>query len=67
MRPLAFDDAIAAARQLAAERIPCVLIDTSPRAREEGARLAVAMGARYVPLPYVEAASVRDAVRASVP
>ncbi len=42
-----------------------VLVDTSVRPREEAARLAAAMGARYVMLPVLDAHAVRDAVRLS--
>jgi magnesium chelatase subunit D len=38
-------------------------IDTSPRPRGDGARLAEAMGARFAPLPYVEASAVRQIVQ----
>ena len=64
-RPRAFDDALFAARQVAMQHLPSVFVDTSPRAREEGAQLAAAMGARYVALPQVEASAVRDVVRAA--
>jgi magnesium chelatase subunit D len=59
-RPLALEDAHEAARQVAASRIRAVFIDTSPRPAPGGAELAAAMGARYVALPYLDAAAVRD-------
>jgi magnesium chelatase subunit D len=64
-RPRAFDDALLGARELAAQRLSAVFVDTSPRAREEGATLARAMGARYLALPHAQAADVRDFVRAA--
>jgi magnesium chelatase subunit D len=63
-RPRALDDALFAARQVAVQRIAAIFVDTSPRARDEGAQLAAAMGARYVALPNAEASAVRDIVRA---
>ena len=60
-------DALAAARALAADGVAAVFIDTSPRARPEGARLAAAMDARYLPLPYADAARVEAAVSALAP
>lgn len=45
-----------AAQRLRAEAIACAFIDTGPRPRPENAALAAAMGARYQPLPYPDAA-----------
>lgn len=45
-----------AARRLRAEAIACAFIDTGPRPRPENAALSAAMGARYQPLPYPDAA-----------
>jgi magnesium chelatase subunit D len=59
-RPFALEEAHAAARQVALARIRAVFIDTSPRPGPGGADLAAAMGARYVALPYLDAAAVRD-------
>jgi magnesium chelatase subunit D len=59
-RPLALEEALAAARQVAIARIKAVFIDTSPRPAPGGGDLAAAMGARYVALPYLDAAAVRD-------
>jgi magnesium chelatase subunit D len=67
VRAYAFEDALLAARALAAQRIAAVFVDTSPRAREEGGKIAGAMGARYLALPRVEAHAVRDFVRAAAP
>ena len=67
VRAVAFSDALQAARALAAQRIAAVFVDTASRAREEGGKLAAAMGARYVALPHVEAHAVRDFVRAAAP
>ncbi|MCU0986792.1 MAG: magnesium chelatase subunit D [Acetobacteraceae bacterium] len=64
-REAAAADALAAARQLAALRVNAVLLDTSPRPQPQAAALAAAMGARYVPLPYADAASLSRAVKAA--
>ncbi|MFN7177694.1 MAG: magnesium chelatase, partial [Thermaurantiacus sp.] len=58
----AMEDAEAAARALQLAGIASILIDTAPRPRAEGPRLARAMGARHVPLPRVEAERVVAAV-----
>jgi magnesium chelatase subunit D len=66
-RGAAFDDAIAAASQLAAQRLAGIFVDTAQRPREEGPKLARAMAARYLPLPYVQAAAMRDVILAAMP
>ena len=55
---------MAAARQVRAARLAALLVDTSPRPHPASARLAAAMDARYVPLPYADAAALSRAVRA---
>lgn len=50
-RARAEQDALAAAAQLAAQRLPVLFVDTSPRGEPMARRLAEAMRARYVPLP----------------
>jgi hypothetical protein len=42
--------------------VGAVFIDTSPRAHPNGDRFAVAMGAVYAPLPYVDAGAVSGLV-----
>ncbi|WP_144185319.1 magnesium chelatase subunit D [Elioraea rosea] len=66
-REAAERDALAAARVLASLRIASVLLDTSPRPQKQGETLAAAMGARYLPLPYADAAAVSRAVKAMAP
>ena len=66
-RAAADRDAMAAAKLMAADNIAAVFIDTSPRARPEGARISAALGARYVPLPYARAEAVEAAVSALAP
>jgi magnesium chelatase subunit D len=57
-------DAMAAARQVRAARLAALLVDTSPRPHPASQRLAAAMNARYVPLPYADAAALSRAIRA---
>jgi magnesium chelatase subunit D len=66
-RDVAEADALASARQLASMRLSSVLLDTSPRPQAQAERLAAAMGARYVPLPYADAAVLSRAVRSAQP
>jgi magnesium chelatase subunit D len=65
-RPRAEEDAMNAARKLRAAGMIVVLVDTSPRPGASGAQLASEMGARYLPLPHADAATLSKAVLASV-
>lgn len=58
-------DALAAARQLRAAGTSTLLVDTSPRPQPAARRLAEAMDAGYLPLPYADAAAVARAARAA--
>ncbi len=62
-RERAMAEALEAARALRAARITALLVDTSPRPQEAGRQLAAAMGGRYIPLPYADAAAISRAVR----
>lgn len=55
-------DALAAARSMGAARLDAVVIDISPRPRPEASRIADAMGARYLPLPFADARALKEAV-----
>lgn len=66
-RPHAEADAIASAVALRAAGVNALLIDTSPRPNPFACRLATAMQARYLPLPYADASSLSRAVRAATP
>jgi len=55
-------DAMQAARQVRLARVAALLVDTSPRPGPAGQRLAVEMAARYVPLPYANAAMLSEVV-----
>jgi magnesium chelatase subunit D len=63
-RPKAEGDALAAARGLEADRVPSLVIDTSPRPNPFAARLAAAMSGQYLPLPAADSRAVSGAVRA---
>ncbi|MBL6079114.1 magnesium chelatase subunit D [Belnapia sp. T18] len=62
-RERAMAEALEAARALRAARIAALLVDTSPRPQEAGRSLAAALGGRYIPLPYADAAAISRAVR----
>jgi magnesium chelatase subunit D len=55
-------DVLDAAAQFRASNLASVLIDTSPRPEPMARRVAEAMGARYVPLPVVDARAIAGAV-----
>ena len=62
-RTKASDDATAAARQLHADSITALLIDTSPQRQPAAQALAAEMGATYVPLPHAGAHAVSRVVQ----
>lgn len=64
-REAAERDAMAAAAAIGASGIASAFVDISARPRPEGARLAQAMGARYLPLPRADAAAMHAAVTAA--
>lgn len=66
-RTAAFAEAMAAAAGMAMQRLAGIFVDTAQRPREEGAKLARAMGARYLALPYAQASAMRDVIRAAMP
>lgn len=63
-RPKAEADAMAAARGLRAAGLTALLLDISPRPQPFARDLAGEMSARYMPLPYANAAMLAAAVRA---
>jgi len=65
-RAVAEAEAQDAARQLGATGLPVVLVDTSPRPQAGAEKLASLMHARYVALPYADAARLSRAVQAHV-
>jgi magnesium chelatase subunit D len=65
-RPQAEADAEVSARALALAGISALVIDTSPKPAQQSERLAAAMDAVYLPLPYADASVLSKAVRATV-
>lgn len=63
-RSAAAEDAKSAARLWFASGISGVLVDISPRPASQGSDIAAAAGLTYLPLPYADAAKVRDQVEA---
>jgi magnesium chelatase subunit D len=59
------DDADSAARQLRALGLSTVFVDTSPRPRPEGARIAASMGAKLVALPRADSGTLAAVVKAA--
>jgi magnesium chelatase subunit D len=57
-------DALAAARQCRADGFSTLVVDTSPRPQKFVQSLAAEMAARYLPLPYADAARLSQAVLA---
>lgn len=58
-RERASAEALEAARRFAAARISSIVIDASPRPRDEARALSEAMGARYVALPRLDSGEMR--------
>ncbi len=56
-------DALAAARTLKEAQVRTLFLDTAPRPRPPAERLASEMGARYLPLPYLDAAGISKQVQ----
>ncbi len=59
-------DALSAAKVLRAEGFRTLLVDTSRRPRASAKELGAAMGARYAPLPFADAASISATVQSKV-
>jgi magnesium chelatase subunit D len=66
-RAEALADALAAARALRASDLAAIVIDSSPRPTAAARDLAIAMGARYQPLPHADARLISRAVLAAAP
>jgi len=56
-------DALAGARSVRALGIRTLFLDTSPRPRDAARLLAEAMGAKYLPLPYLDAVGISRQVQ----
>ena len=61
-RTVAMEEANQAARNLAMLGISSIVIDISPRPREEAAELAAALNGRYLPLPQAQSAAMVAAI-----
>ncbi len=61
-RVAAMAEAHQAARGVAALGLNCIVIDISPRPREEAAELATALNGRYLPLPQAQSAAMVAAI-----
>lgn len=61
-RVVAMEEAHQVARGVAALGLNCIVIDISPRPREEAAALAEALNGRYLPLPQAQSAAMVAAI-----
>ncbi len=66
-RPVAEQDALAAAQPFRLGAVASLLVDTAPRPHPFAKQLAAAMGARYLPLPAADAQRLSGAVAAARP
>ena len=64
-RARAEEESLAAARRLRDTGARVLLVDTSARPHAPNQRLALQMGARYLPLPYADAATLSRTVQAN--
>ncbi|MEO1045514.1 MAG: magnesium chelatase subunit D [Pseudomonadota bacterium] len=58
----AMEEAENAARAIAAQALPAIVLDISPRPRPEAAALAAALRGRYFPLPRAQSAAMVEAI-----
>jgi magnesium chelatase subunit D len=65
-REQAARDALAAARLLRATGCLALLVDTSPQPQPQARQFSAEMGARYLALPYADAATLSSAVQATM-
>ncbi|MBO1020290.1 magnesium chelatase subunit D [Methylobacterium sp. SD274] len=64
-RERAGEDSLKAARLFREADVRAILIDTAQRPQDSARRLAAAMGARYLPLPYADAGAMSAAIRSA--
>jgi hypothetical protein len=64
-RAKAGEEALVSARLLRVAEIKALLVDTSPHPQARARKLAEAMGALYLPLPYADASLLSSAVQAA--
>lgn len=65
-REQAHADAIQAARDIALGGLRCLLVDTSPKPQPQARELALALSARYIPLPQARTGEIGRIVRNSL-
>jgi magnesium chelatase subunit D len=65
-RAAAEQEALTAGRRVRAAAHRALFLDISPRPSEQGRRLAQAMGALYLPLPYADSRRLSEAVRGAM-
>jgi magnesium chelatase subunit D len=65
-RAAAAADALAGARAIRAAGVRALFLDTSPRPQPPARLLAAEMGARYLPLPYLDAVGISRQVQSLV-
>ncbi len=61
-RAVAMEEAHQASHRIAALGLNCIVIDISPRPRDEAAELAAALNGRYLPLPQAQSAAMVAAI-----
>jgi magnesium chelatase subunit D len=66
-RERAHVDAVSASRRLRGASVSTLFIDTSARVQPQAAQLATEMNARYLPLPYADAAAFSIAIKNAMP
>ncbi|WP_349371853.1 magnesium chelatase subunit D [Salinarimonas sp.] len=66
-REAAREDALAAAREARAHGVAALVVDISRAGQPLAQEIAAAMGARYLALPYADAATLSSAVTAALP
>jgi magnesium chelatase subunit D len=62
-RQAAMADALASARLLRTSDLKALFLDTAPRPSPAARKLAEEMGARYLPLPYLDSKGISAAVQ----
>ena len=64
-RAVAESQSLAAARCIRAAGLGAIVVDTAPRAQPLAEQVAMAMGARYLPLPHARSKDLDNAIRAA--
>jgi magnesium chelatase subunit D len=64
-RARALEDALASSRRVREDGLPALVVDVSPQPQDNARRVAEAMGAGYLPLPYADARALSRAAQAT--